>query len=133
MKVYKEELATGLKTQEIVLPIIKKYFKRNIKNTDGKYNRYDYTDDDYKYELKSRTNNYNKFPTTLIGLDKIQDKSIFLFYFTDGLYYIEYGKEKFAKYEIKMVEAVRKRNGVVGKTLEPHFFVDIKDLIEIKI
>jgi len=101
MKVFKEELKNGLEIQELVLPIIKKYFKRNIKNTDGKYNKYDYIDNDYKYELKSRTNEYKKFPTTLIGLDKIQDKSIFLFYFTDGLYYIEYNKELFDTFEIK--------------------------------
>ena len=41
---------------------------------------------------------------------------------SDGLYYIEFEKQKFAKYKIKMVEAVRKRSGDVGKTLEPHYF-----------
>ena len=32
-----------------------------------------------------------------------------------------------------MVEAVRKRNGVVGKALEPHFYIPIDDLTHINI
>lgn len=121
MKVYKEELKEGLKIQELVLPIIKKYFNRDIKNTEGRYNKYDYIDDIYNYELKSRTNEYNKYPTTLIGLDKVSDNTIFLFYFTDGLYYIEYIKDLFDSFEIKDFV----RNPRYGKIDKPKKYIYI--------
>jgi len=101
MKDFKQELSQGLKMQEIVLPIIQTFFKRDIKPTEGRYNKYDYLDNRYNYELKSRTNNYDKYPTTLIGLDKIDNNTIYLFYFTDGLFFIEYDKKLFDTFEIK--------------------------------
>jgi hypothetical protein len=121
MKVYKQELQTGLKNQEIVLPIINKYFNRIINNTKGQYNRYDYEDELYKYELKSRTNKYDLYPTTLIGLDKVDNNTIFLFYFTDGLYYIEYNKELFDTFDIKDFV----RNQRYGKVDKPKKYIYI--------
>ena len=121
MKSYKKELEIGLKNQEIVLPIITNYFKRNIKNTEGRFNKYDYLDDIYKYELKSRTNKYDDYPTTIIGLDKVGINTIFLFYFTDGLYYIEYNKELFDTFEIKDFV----RNPRYGKIDKPKQYIYI--------
>jgi hypothetical protein len=121
LKNYKDELQTGLKMQEIVLPIINNYFNRDIKPTQGRYNKYDYIDDKYSYELKSRTNEYNKYPTTLIGLDKIGPNTIFLFYFTDGLYYIEYDKQLFDTFEIKDFV----RNVRYGKIDKPKKYIYI--------
>jgi len=121
MKVFREELKNGLEIQEIVLPLIINYFKREIKHTQGRFNRYDYEDTNYNYELKSRTNNYKKYPTTLIGLDKVSNNTIFLFYFTDGLYYIEYDKELFDTFEVKDFV----RNPRLGKIDKPKKYIYI--------
>jgi len=121
MKSFTQELKQGLQIQEIVLPIIQSYFNRDIKPTKGKYDRYDYLDNDYNYELKSRTNEYNKYPTTLIGLDKIDNNTIYLFYFTDGLYFIEYNKELFDTFEIKDFV----RNPRYGKIDKPKKYIYI--------
>jgi hypothetical protein len=121
MKHFRQELKQGLKIQEIVLPIIQKYFNRDIRPTDNQYDRYDYLDNSYNYELKSRTNNYKQYPTTLIGLDKIDINTIYLFYFTDGLFFIEYDKKLFDTFEIKDFV----RNARYGKVDKPKKYIYI--------
>lgn len=75
--------------------ILETYF--NIKlNTSNKYNLIDFYNDDIYIELKSRRNTYEKYNTTIIGSNKIDyiktlnKKCLFVFNFTNGLYYIEY-------------------------------------------
>ena len=56
--------------------------------------------------LKSRRINHDKFPTALIGLNKINScndpkKKYYIFYkYEDGLFYIEYEKELFKTFQI---------------------------------
>ena len=66
---------------------------------------FDFFNDEYYLELKSRSNKYNQYPTTMVGYNKIlkaeQDQSKkykFLFLFTDGLYCYDFIKDD---YEIK--------------------------------
>jgi len=94
---YEREYKKAIESEKEVLPIIIDYFKRDIKATIERYSKFDYYDLEYKYELKTRTNKYRQYPTTLITTDKIieNNKIIFLFRFTDGLYFIEYEKELF--------------------------------------
>lgn len=102
MRNLNDDCKYGNEKELIILPIINKYFNRNIIKLTDKYSKYDYEDAIYKYELKSRTNNYNKYPTTLIACDKLtNNKIIFLFNFTDGLYYIEYDRKLFSKFDKK--------------------------------
>ena len=79
----------------------------NSKHKQNKYTRYekrnsvmDFYNDIYECELKSRTCSHDKYPTTMFGLNKIQDmkpdkKYRFYFLFTDGLYRWEYNKDQF--------------------------------------
>lgn len=60
---------------------------------------FDYASENSLAELKSRNNCYNKYPTTMVGYNKIEyahkfpNKNIyFCFKFTDGLYYYKYDK-----------------------------------------
>ena len=93
----------GKLEEEKTLPIIIEYFKRNIKQTVKKLDRYDFECDNYKYELKTRTNKFNDYPTTMIGKDKLDANAILLFKFSDDiLAYIEYDEEKFKTYETKL-------------------------------
>jgi hypothetical protein len=118
----------GKKHETIVLPIISKHFQKEIKQYKEQYSKFDFFDEEYDYELKSRTNKYKTYPTTMITANKVSGdkKKIFLFYFTDGLYFIEYNKEVFDKYELKMFS----RSGL--EIPKPHFLIPIEDLIEIK-
>jgi len=99
---FKQDYYFGLDQEEKVLPIIRNFFNRDIQKSINKFERFDYSDEKYKYELKSRNNTYNKYLTTLICADKISKNSIFLFNFLDGLYYIKYRKSKFNKFEKKL-------------------------------
>lgn len=61
----------------------------------GKFDIFDFYNDKLVIELKCRTNSYDKYPTTIIGFNKVEqgfkeiekNKTVyFLFGFTDGLY-----------------------------------------------
>jgi hypothetical protein len=92
----------GFEKEEQILDIINIKFNDNIKKC-NRYNKYDFEGLKYKYELKSRRNNYNSYPTTMIPEDKIKEnmKIIFLFSFIDGLYYIKYRPKIFNTFETR--------------------------------
>jgi hypothetical protein len=98
---YKMDYQNGKQKEEEVLPKIKNYFEREIQKSTERYELFDFYDEKYKYELKSRNVKYDTYPTTLIPKDKIRKRIIFLFNFTDGLYYIKYKKTKFSSFECK--------------------------------
>jgi hypothetical protein len=115
----------GIQQQKIVLPIIQNYFNRNIIEHLEQYSKYDYSDGIYNYELKSRTNNLNKYPTTMITLNKI-DKTkplILLFKFTDKLTYIEYDETLFNTFEVKQFSRAK-----ITHDEKDHIYIPIKYL-----
>lgn len=127
---YPADYIFGTKQEDVVLPKIQDFFKRDIKKSEDKFAKSDFFDDDFFYELKSRTITYNKHSTTLITADKIRDDKnlIFLFYFTDGLYYINYDKEKFLNYEKKMFSRAN-----VSWNEKLHYYIPISDLQPISV
>ena len=99
---FKKSYNFGKKQEALVLPIIRDYFKDNyIRPTEGQYCRFDFTSDLIDFELKSRTNNSIKYPTTMITANKLisEKRIILLFSFTDGLYYIEYDEDIFNTFD----------------------------------
>ena len=100
---YPEDNRRGLIEQTKLLPVIKDFFKKDIIEIENKKSPFDYECNECFYELKTRTNTKNKYPTTLIGKNKIEGnkKTIFLFKYIDCLTYIEYNKDLFDKFEIK--------------------------------
>lgn len=90
-----------------VLPLLRNYFNDDIKIISG-MSIMDFKSDNAVYELKCRTNEKDKYPTTLIGYNKIEEgirtckKAYFIFKYTDGLFYIEYDANVFSKFEIKL-------------------------------
>jgi hypothetical protein len=119
----------------VEVPVINKlecYFGETIKKAEDKFSPFDAYSENTKYEIKSRRNRYNQYPTTIIACDKTRTagRLVFVFHFTDGLYYIEYNKEKFSQFEIKPVSAIR-AGGV--RTLKDHFFIPIECLEKINI
>lgn len=103
MPFYEKNNTFGQDNEILVLPIITKYFDKDIKKIKDKYSTYDYEDNDTSYELKSRRNTKNKYPTTMICMNKTQSNQniIFIFNFEDCLTYIKYDKPLFDTFEKK--------------------------------
>ena len=115
MNKYKSDYLLGKKSENNNLQIIKDYFNDDIEILNYRYTQYDFksTKSNTIYELKTRRNNYNDYPTTIIGKDKINDEynNIFIFGFNNNeLYYIKYDKELFKKFEIKLFRRIDRGN-----------------------
>lgn len=85
------------------------------------------------YEVKGRNNKYSKYPTTMIGHNKLLfqhklDKPVrFIFKFTDGVYYYEYDKSKLD--DIIICTGGRKDRGCIE--MKKYAYIDIKFLTKI--
>ena len=94
---YKEDYEFGLNNENDIKPIIENHFNTKLTKL-TQYHQMDWEDDNCFYELKSRNNEYLKYPTTMIGSNKIEyinksnKQGIFLFKFIDGIYYLKYDK-----------------------------------------
>jgi hypothetical protein len=128
MYLLKRDLKYGKENEIKVLDTINKYFNDDIKLVKSSYCQYDFIGNNSTYELKTRRNAYSVYPTTIIPQSKIKDNSIFLFSFTDGLYYIKYTPEQFKDYEIKPYK--RRDRGEIDKE-QNYIFIPIEDLIKI--
>jgi hypothetical protein len=103
---FKKSYQFGKKQEAIVLPLIREFFADDaIRPTEGQYCKYDFTSNDYNFELKSRTISVERYPTTMITCNKLissEDKRLLLlFSFTDGLYFVEYDDDIFSSFEKK--------------------------------
>jgi hypothetical protein len=127
---YKIDYETGKQKEDEVLPKIKNYFDRDIQKSTERYTTYDFYDEKYTYELKSRNVKYETYPTTLIPKDKIRKRIIFLFNFTDGLYYIKYKSKKFENFECK--EFVRNKRCDYNDKQKEYVYIPIEYLKKIE-
>jgi hypothetical protein len=72
-----------------------------------KYDEFDYETATLKIELKSRRCNHDKYPTTMIGLNKIKKcedpnmRYLFIFKFEDKTLWCEYDVNVFENFEVK--------------------------------
>jgi hypothetical protein len=125
MTFYPVDNKRGLIEQTKLLPTIKDFFKKDIVEIKNDKSPYDYECSKYCYELKTRTNTKDKYPTTLIGVNKIQNekKTILIFKYTDCLCYIKYKKELFDTFEIKKFD----RN-VKSSNKKDYIFIPIEHL-----
>ena len=120
----------GKEQEKKVYPIIQEYFDEDIIHCTDQYSKYDFISSTSFYELKSRRNKLNSYPTTLITCNKLKklDKNlILLFNFLDGLYFIKYEKELFDTFFSQPFV----RDEVNAYPLD-HVYIDIKYLTLIK-
>ena len=117
----------GTEAQARLLPKLAAFFADDLKPTLGQYDRYDYESDTAVYELKTRRNEKDTYPTTCIGADKVDPKhpksQVYLFEFTNGTFYIRYNKTTFDTFERKPF--VRNAPGFVEK---PYLFIPVTAL-----
>ena len=134
LRSFKIDYDFGKCSEENILDLIQKYFKDNIRKVKKTTEIYDYEGDKYIYELKTRTNKYNTYNTTLLGYNKVinnNKEQIFLFSFIDGLYYIKYDEKEFSKFETKFF--VRNKRCDYNDKLKLYIYIPIDKLIKIEI
>jgi hypothetical protein len=105
MRTFKEDYKNGTDSENIVKPILEKFFDENYEKT-SRFHLLDFQGKGSWIEIKTRTFNKDKFETTLIPQKKIEyaEKCInpvyFVFVFTDGIYYIRYDKSVFDTFSV---------------------------------
>lgn len=99
------DLAFGKKSESEEYQLIKQLDPELIK-TPNEYDLFDYESPNSFVELKTRTFEMMKYPTTIVGTNKIKyaeehpEKDFyFCFKFTDGLFYSKYNKEVYSKFK----------------------------------
>jgi hypothetical protein len=122
----------GRKQEVVVLPIIQEFFKDEIiTRNEYQFSKWDFSSPQSEFELKSRTNEYSKYPTTMITMNKCDEcndkRTVLLFNFTDGLYYIEYEKDLFSTFSTSNFSRAK-----VEWDKKPHVYIPIEHLKLIK-
>ena len=77
---FQSRVNSGKVNEEFYKPIIEKDIKEQLKNNNT-FNLFDFENDNFKIELKTREVTLDKYKTTIVGYDKIEK----------GLEYIEEG------------------------------------------
>ena len=128
---FKKDYSFGVKKEIELLPIIKNYFNDDSIIQLDRFNIFDFKGDNKYIELKSRNNNYNKYPTTMIGYNKIK-KSLelnediyFIFNFVDGLYYYKFDKN----IQLEIKQGGRCDRGI--KEIKDYYYIPIELLKKI--
>jgi hypothetical protein len=89
------DIQQGLEKEKIIKPVLEKYFNIALEEQ-GRFDLFDFSSTNAFFELKSRNNKKLKYPTTMVGYNKVkegfklieQGKEIyFVFNFTDTLSY----------------------------------------------
>ena len=130
-KFFKDYEFGNIKEQS-VLPTLQQYFNDNTICKLDKNNIFDFKGDNKYIELKSRHNNLNKYPTTMVGYNKILKASqlnedvYFFFSFDDYLTYWKYNPNN--NFQIK--SAGRRDRG--RPEIKDYFFIPITDLIKVQ-
>ena len=131
MRSFKEDKQIGEESELKNKNIFNTFFNDTFIKT-STYHPLDFEGDKYFLEVKTRTNNYNKYPTSLIPASKInyckkQNKeTYFIFIFSDSTYYIKYDDNLFKTFDIKPF----KRSDRIDHSdkLQNYYYIPIKNL-----
>ena len=128
---FKKDYTFGIKKEVELLPKIKLFFNDETITQLDRLNVFDYKGDNKYIELKSRNNNYSKYPTTMIGYNKIKkalelnEDVYFIFSFTDGIYYYKFDRDK----ELEIKQGGRRDRG--KNEIKDYYFIPIEILQKI--
>lgn len=90
----------GLQKEVELFSKLKDIHGDTLKKTQNKYASFDFENDKCVLELKSRRNTKDKYPTTMVGFNKIlkahnEDRDVYFYFnFTDGLYRWKYNPDE---------------------------------------
>jgi len=104
----KKDLDFGKKFENLNITILSDFFNCDLIETKGHRNAFDFIDEKQQIiiELKSRRNTKDKYPTTMVGTNKVVAglkhiengyKVYFCFQFTDGLFYYQLDDKTYEK------------------------------------
>jgi len=97
----------GIDNEKKFFPYIRKHIADNLQKSTDRYDTFDFYNSDTLVELKSRTCRSDRYPTTMVGFNKVEralneeKKCFFVFAFTDGLYSWEFDKDDSSAYEVR--------------------------------
>ena len=126
LRSFKDDYAAGIAIESDLKSMLEFKFVDKLIKT-GRYDTLDYEGERCFVEIKSRTNRYAQYPTTMIQQSKFdyarkQTKPVyFVFAFTDGVYYIQYNSEVFDAFESGYFQ----RPGRIDKTDRRQIYVYI--------
>lgn len=127
---WKDSYKYGKEKEIEILPKLSAYFEREIIANQERYSKFDFTDDKFNYELKSRTNRLSAYPTTMITKNKIEDNdkpTLLIFNYTDCLAFIEYNEEQFKNYHVEEFSRARQ-----DWDKKPHIYIPVNHLTVIE-
>jgi hypothetical protein len=126
------DVTFGLRKQPLVVELLTNSYDEPLTETKHKFCKYDAFSTTTKYEIKSRRCCYNTFLTTIIPVKvrNVTERLVFVFHFTDGLYYIVYDKDLFETFEQETI-TYHRTSGLNEPVL--HFMIPIKHLTRIDI
>jgi hypothetical protein len=97
---FKKDLEYGKQKEDENLSLLRSVIDENLQKSANNFYVIDFTSKDCYIELKSRRCEKDKYPDTMIGVNKIQfakkseKPTYFCFCFTDGLYSWKYDEEE---------------------------------------
>jgi len=128
---FENDYLYGIQKQKEILPILRDHFGNDLKETVGRWKKYDFYSDKSIFELKSRKNRKAQYPTTLLTCNKVVSESgkdlIFLFNFTDQLCYIKYDPDLFSTFERRLFSRINE-----SFDEKDYFYIPIERLTMIK-
>ena len=132
LRTFKDDYDFGTQKEDDITTTLNKFFNDELIKPENKKSKYDFKGKETYYEVKSRTNKYDEYPTTMIAQNKIlTGNQIFVFNFTDGIYYIKYDKEIFDKFEKKLFKRSYRPDIKTFESL--YIYIPIEQLTKIKI
>ena len=103
----------GITEEQKIKPDLEEFFKVDLEKTIGRYNLFDFIGKDYYIEIKSRKNKLTQYPTTIVGINKINkakelikegNRILFIFNFTDSIDFWEYkGLDSIKDYDTRFI------------------------------
>ena len=135
-KEHKIDKEFGIEAEDECLPILKLKFDEFLIKNSNKFAIFDYVGSKTFIELKTRRYESTKYPDTMIGCNKIKNalkvigrKVIFVFKFTDDIYYWEFNKET-----LEAVSEVR-LGGRIDRGVDerrPYYFIKINAMSKLE-
>ena len=120
-----KDITYGLSKQPLVVETLTKYFDEPITETKHKFCRYDA----YSTTTKRRCR-YKTFATTIVQVQDVTERLVFVFHFTDGLYYTVYDADLLVTFKQEVITYYR-----TDGSNEPvlHYMIPIEQLHRIEI
>ena len=128
------EYSIAQKKEEEILPLLKKHFGETVEPLNNRYHPFDFSNEKFLIELKCRNVKASTYPTTIVGMNKIEflkrkgnecKTGIFVFKFLDGTYFW-----KFNETEMTVSDGGRTDRGV--SEIKKYAYIPVGKLVKME-